>query len=363
MSESEGRRHVESISAHHHGGFDFEDDHDHHHVKKSVLSRVKEKARKWRQLLAKKKHGHDDDNPTPPWGVTLDEEDDEQYPEYHGAPSGFDFEDDHDHHHVKKSVLSRVKEKARKWRQLLAKKKHGHDDDNPTPPWGDEEDDEQHPEYHGAPMYESETAPDTYKDGTSQHRSAVQSPRALEKSVVFQHDNANKEPEMKQGNDTLEQPVLHHLDAIKETSSPHATSLHDMPAHQDPVGESGTNKMVPVTVIDTMFSEATQMIASKIQSPGRGYELGAKQMWDKGISVKEYLMHKLEPGEEDRALCQVITEAVSPRNAGEAQGEAGMVEKKKFKLTEGDSKHTPIKRPWHTHTCHTLSKELEEIVA
>ena len=143
------------------------------------------------------------------------------------------------------------------------------------------------------------------------------SPRALERSVVFQHDNGNKEPEMKQGNDMLEQPVLHHLDAIEETSSPHVTSfLHDMPTHQDPVGESGTNKMVPVTVIDTMFSEATQMIASKIQSPGRGYELGAKQMWDKGISVKEYLMHKLEPGEEDRALCQVITDRgmlVKPR--------------------------------------------------
>ena len=56
-------------------------------MKKSVLSKVKEKARKWRNLLAKKKHGHDDDNPTPPWGVTLDEEDDEQDPEYHGAPS------------------------------------------------------------------------------------------------------------------------------------------------------------------------------------------------------------------------------------------------------------------------------------
>ncbi|XP_010937576.1 uncharacterized protein [Elaeis guineensis] len=272
MSESEGRRHVESISALNHGGFDFEDDHDHHHVKKSVLSKVKEKARKWRNLLAKKKHGHDDDNPTPPWGVTLDEEDDEQDPEYHGAP-----------------------------------------------------------------MYESETAPDTYKDGTSQHPSAVlQSPIALEKSVVFQRDNADKEPEMKQGNDMLEPPVLHHLDAIKETSSPHATSLsHSMPAHQDPVGESGTDKTLPETVTEmlapayNMVSEATQMIASKIQSPGTGQELGAKQMWDKGISVKEYLMHKLEPGEEDRALCQVITEAVSPRNTGEAQGEAGIVEKVK----------------------------------
>ncbi|XP_038989051.1 uncharacterized protein LOC103716775 [Phoenix dactylifera] len=254
--------------------------------------------------------------------------------------SGFDFEDDHDHHHEKKSVLTKVKEKARKWRHVLAKKKHGHDNDNPTPPWGvslDEEDDEQDPEYHGAPMYESETVPDAYKEGTSQHRStAVQSPSALEKSVVFQHDNADKEPEMKQGDDMLEQPVLHHLDAIKETSCPHAKSLlHSPAAHQDPVGESGTDKTLAETVTGmlapayTMVSGATQMIASKIQSPGTGYESGAKQMYDKGISVREYLMHKLEPGEEDRALCQVITEAVSPRNAGQAQREVGVAEKVK----------------------------------
>ncbi|KAG1339258.1 low-temperature-induced 65 kDa protein [Cocos nucifera] len=229
--------------------------------------------------------------------------------------SGFSFEDEHDHHHAKKSVLAKVKEKAKKWRQMLARKKHGHDDDNLTPPWGvslDEEDDEQDPEYHGAPMYESETAPETYRlEGTSQHRPAAQSPSALEKSAFSQPHNANKESEMKQ-------------DSVANRSL-----LHNMPAHQKPVGENGTNKTLTKTVTEilapayTMVSEATQKIASKIQSPGTGYDLGAKQMWDKGISVKEYLMHKLEPGEEDRALCQVITEAVSPRNAGEAQGEAG----------------------------------------
>lgn len=106
-----------------------------------------------------------------------------------------------------------------------------------------------------------------------------------------------------------------------------------MAVHQNPVGErGGTDKTLTETVTEmlapayAMVSEARQKIASKIQSPGSGYELGAQQMWDKGISVKEYLMHKLEPGEEDRALCQVITDAVSPR---EAQGEAGIVEKVK----------------------------------
>ncbi|XP_038980014.1 low-temperature-induced 65 kDa protein-like isoform X2 [Phoenix dactylifera] len=243
--------------------------------------------------------------------------------------SGFSFEDDQDHHHAKKSILGKVKEKAKKWRHMLAKKKHGHDDDNLTPPWGvslDEEDDEQDPEYHGAPMYESETAPETYREGTSRPRPAVQSPSAVEKSAVFQLHNANKESEMKR-------------DSVANRSL-----LHNMPAHRNPVGENGTKRTLTETVTEmlapayTMVSEATQMMASKIQSPGTGYELGAKQVWDKGISVKEYLLHKLEPGEEDRALCQVITEAVSPRKAGEV-GIAEKVKEAASSLRGGEELH------------------------
>ncbi|KVI03642.1 hypothetical protein Ccrd_018073, partial [Cynara cardunculus var. scolymus] len=37
------------------------------------------------------------------------------------------------------------------------------------------------------------------------------------------------------------------------------------------------------------------------------------QPQDKGVSVKEYLMHKLEPGEDERALSQAITQTISPR--------------------------------------------------
>lgn len=67
---------------------DPEEDHNQHH-KKSVLTKVKEKAKKLRHSLSKKKHG-DDGNTTPSWGVSLDDEDeDEDDPEYFGAPSKF----------------------------------------------------------------------------------------------------------------------------------------------------------------------------------------------------------------------------------------------------------------------------------
>ena len=59
-----------------------------HHQKKSVLSKVKEKARKLRHSLSAKKRHNEDGNTTPSWGVNLDDyEDEEEDAEYLGAPS------------------------------------------------------------------------------------------------------------------------------------------------------------------------------------------------------------------------------------------------------------------------------------
>ena len=55
---------------------DLEDDHFHHGRKLSVISKVKEKARKWRQRLVQKKHV-DDDNDTPSWGVAMEDYEEE----------------------------------------------------------------------------------------------------------------------------------------------------------------------------------------------------------------------------------------------------------------------------------------------
>lgn len=64
---------------------------------------------------------------------------------------------------------------------------------------------------------------------------------------------------------------------------------------------------------------------------GPGKTAGAgQQKWDKGVSVKEYLIQKFEPGEDERALSQVISDAMSPRKT---PGEAGMVEKVKGAIT------------------------------
>ena len=69
---------------------DAEEDQSQHQSKISVLTQMKEKARKLRYTLSKKKY---DDNVTPSWGVGLDEDDDDEEqeddddPECLGAPS------------------------------------------------------------------------------------------------------------------------------------------------------------------------------------------------------------------------------------------------------------------------------------
>lgn len=67
---------------------DYEQEDDHIPAgKKSVLAKVKEKARKWKQTLVKKKQSNDE-SATPAWGVNLEDEgDEEEDPEYLGAPS------------------------------------------------------------------------------------------------------------------------------------------------------------------------------------------------------------------------------------------------------------------------------------
>lgn len=62
-------------------------EHDDHHNKKSVLTKVKEAAKKVKNSLSRKKHGHDDTG-SPSAGVTLEEEDERgEDSEYLGAPS------------------------------------------------------------------------------------------------------------------------------------------------------------------------------------------------------------------------------------------------------------------------------------
>ncbi|XP_052204885.1 uncharacterized protein LOC127809808 [Diospyros lotus] len=80
-----------------------------------------------------------------------------------------DYEDCHVQNN-KKSVLTKVKEKDQKLQQSLSSKKNGNEDSGASPGVPlDEGADGENPEYLGAPMYESEMAPEPYKEMARQH--------------------------------------------------------------------------------------------------------------------------------------------------------------------------------------------------
>ncbi|KAI8016083.1 hypothetical protein LOK49_LG05G01331 [Camellia lanceoleosa] len=255
----------------------------------------------------------------------------------------------------KKSVLMKVKEKAKKLRQSLSKKKHDGHEDNSTPSWGvslDDDEDDEDPEYLGAPMYESELAPETYKEKARQHPRAdpvvsgkhiltsttkneveVEVEREKQKENVNEKEQAKEEEQAKEKEKVKEKekPISPTNKTITETMTEKLTPAYNTVADAT---HTIASKIAGLTVSTTNETGTVGVCpgSSGIQNLGRVSESretvtgGGLQMWDKGVSVKEYLMQKLEPGEDDRALSQAITDAISPRKT---RGELGVVEKVK----------------------------------
>ncbi|KAH6766032.1 hypothetical protein C2S52_017015 [Perilla frutescens var. hirtella] len=281
--------------------------------------------------------------------------------------------------HNKKSVLAKVKEGAKKLKYSLSSRRkhidlhddhvhvhdhdHDHTHDHITPSWGaileDDYDDEKDydPEYLGAPMYESEAAPDCLKETARQH------PRAV--PVVSEKHRA---PNMTKHDTSM---ITNMTESVSEKLAPACATVSDA-THQINTNMisnmTGTvsEKLAPACAA---VSDATHQIASKIagltvttpRTQQRAHETSrysreiaavprqeaevqkmnedagnakqcasSSQTWDKGVSVKEYFLNKLEPGEDERALSQAITEAISPRKS---TGEAGVVDKVKEAVT------------------------------
>ncbi|KAG8387896.1 hypothetical protein BUALT_Bualt02G0069100 [Buddleja alternifolia] len=223
--------------------------------------------------------------------------------------------------HNKKSVLTKVKERAKKLRQSLSgRKKNGneHTDDIITPPSmgitsmdndNDDHDElDEDPEYFGAPMYESEAAPDTYKETARQHPRAV--PVVSEKHVLA---GSIKCEEAAQENDKPISPNM----TITEKLAPAYAAVSDA-THKI------TSKIAGLTITSPQAQNNTQTtIPTRMKTD-------EPQKWDKGVSVKEYFMNKLEPGDDERALSQAITEAISPTKTS---GDSGVVERVKDAVT------------------------------
>ncbi|KAJ8642382.1 hypothetical protein MRB53_019076 [Persea americana] len=262
------------------------------------------------------------------------------------APRGYDHED-YQSPHTKKSVLTKVKEKARKWRNTLSKKKHGHDGASPTATPTPtrrvslvEEGEEGAPEYHGAPLYESEQAPEDYKEAPTTQHSAPPVVIA-EKHVLKARNNMGTATESK----TLTQTAKDKMGTTTESRTLTQSAKDNMgtttTTTESKTLTQSTNDVGVTGPACDQVSQTTQVITSKTHGPPvelmanttdttvvESSPTGTGQNWDKGVSVKEYLMQKLEPGEEEKALSRVISEAMSPGKLGN-NGEMGVVDKVK----------------------------------
>lgn len=115
------------------------------------------------------------------------------------------------------------------------------------------------------------------------------------------------------------------------------------------------------TLQDTSrYSEAKAELVSQDAGNLKTCPTSSPQTYDKGVSVKEYFLNKLEPGEDERALSQAITEAISPRKS---TGEAGVVDKVKEAVTsffrQEENSNTPKSADLASSA--TASSEVESV--
>lgn len=315
------------------------------------MAHPQSRTRAMAPIAVRHRHGNSPRTPTSPTVEELLRAEEVSRWSPHSSPTFWkdhDLEYDQSPNH-KKSVIAKVKERAKKWRSNLIKKKHS-DASNATPPWGvslDNDEAEEDPEYLGAPMYESEMAPEGYKEAARQHPRAVPvipEKHVLPSSVTCAEDKpvtetVNGKQENENFSKTLSEIMAEKLAPAYATvsdathaitskiqslaiSTPEASDA----AGLDPAGEGKASSSVAVPTKVAPDQVASDPARAPTDAASGCHFRTGEQKWDKGVSVKEYIIHKFEPGEDDRALSQVISQAISPRKAA---GDVSMVDKVK----------------------------------
>ncbi|KAL5973399.1 hypothetical protein ACLOJK_030049 [Asimina triloba] len=446
--------------------YDQEDDHN-QPAKKSVLTRVREKARKWRQTLLKKRHGQDGANATPAWGVTLEEDDDDD-DDFQGAPTyeslGNGHKDTHnrnpfsppatttnnDNNHGSKHTPKTTAEKLKHEHSTKAaaaqiadvsteKKQHENretqsrisrnpsssaapqPDDHDQQPISEKKEDKDHASVKNPtspppppPLPPASAAADEDNDCSEnppistpgflaeklarEGKTITPLPAALlnekrgwvdapvrnpspmpakghnyrDKSMSRRTLHASPVASIKEEPQHMDTPFIHSSTLMRKPSPVGAADQHEYYKFEkiaaDPAAEmgavkSGSSKTLTEMVADTlqpvynMVSGATQNVAMKFQGGGgaaegrnvEGSGRACNSRLEKSVSVKEYLMQKLEPGAEERALSRVISDVMAPKNAA-AKAEVGVMGKMRDAVTsflgmEQDSSSSPAPGP------------------
>lgn len=171
-------------------------------------------------------------------------------------------------------------------------------------------------------VYESELAPENYKQAAKQKPRAV--PVTSEKHVLegSVRNDIKKQEAGTSSSKTMTESVTDKLapayGAVSDATQAVASKIADLSGNTSGKtladGSNGTDKSE---------SSMEGRVHGQSNSPSN---------WSKGVSVTEYLMKKLEPGEAEKALSQVITEKITPTRSPRGD-QVGMVERLKGAVT------------------------------
>ncbi|KAJ4953283.1 hypothetical protein NE237_030115 [Protea cynaroides] len=238
--------------------------------------------------------------------------------------------------HTENSVLKKVKEHS-----------HDNDHDDDEEKEEDGEEIEQDPEVHGAAMYESAAA----RAGlgpTTQLEKDPQAPKdRIEASDPGNYQTKVTDPIGSGGKEAAVSPLISSFERMEVSEEPgehepwSSTGSHDQfspdlsPTETKTIGEktqavpkSATmgecGRKVATTVTEKLapayekVAEAGSAVVSKMQRTGTGKGTERSEGEgvggaDKGVSVKEYVVEKLRPRDEDKALSEVISQAFHRR--------------------------------------------------
>ncbi|XP_021721057.1 uncharacterized protein LOC110688600 [Chenopodium quinoa] len=355
---------------------DQEDDHLHHGKKLSVLAKVKEKAKKWRQTLVRKKSGHDNDgNHTPSWGVALEDYVDEDEPDHNigslayesnREPKGSKEVSKHEranpltsekqiyNNNAERQIDNEVKQKLPTLRlrtigPTLGKSYSANAVGYPSVS-EDSINEAPRAQSLGNHLREKHPSPSKFTLDTliAQRKSNKQREKLPHPEELLTGETAIDESSE---NDIIKEKEEHHSNEAvtaqnvidESTTKEKRTNTEgdddninatreqeqESPITKKTMSEAMSEKLAPSyatateaihDINNTRFSNTQQLPMESPQS------IKEEQKWDKGVSVKEYFKNKLEPGEDEKALSQVITEVISPRRS---PTEKGVVEKVK----------------------------------
>ncbi|XP_059449184.1 low-temperature-induced 65 kDa protein-like isoform X2 [Corylus avellana] len=298
------------------------------------------------------------------------------------APQGGD-----EHAHERKSVIKKVKAKAKKIKDTLKKHgHHDHEHDHDYQRAGhhipddhdlDEEDDDdeeiiEDPEVHGeseerydtkinepitvshspgvygikapdptgtgdkvvgiTPILQSfvkmnvHDEPDPKSAGVADHDLPILTYDQFTKlPSTGSHDQFSPEPVPQEAKAIRDKPQLpKSFETTKQQNHPH--EVYGKPSNQSSYSEkiSSATSAVADKAISASNAAASKLVyGEKVHGTSNESECGVKGQ-DKGVSVKDYVLEKLRPGEEDRALSELISDALHKQRMEEPGKEKDM---------------------------------------